>query len=339
MTITHDFKLTGSARKPLLEAIEAFTRVKPTYQGAPSMGYAIYHLGVLDKDGKLHFDCDLQEIMDCVTYLEECGFASTTEHETDEEVSLEEEVSSETNAIAENETESIESVDKSDDGIGVESDCESADEEYTEDFDDEECECEDLPSFPKNIVPDTITLEFNAEGVHPHVLHSLLNSKNSLIDAALGNDACFQHEYGTDGLPLTELPIEFTDENTVKFEWLKWGTDSDVILAWSAFLVAALKFCKTERRVNPFDEVYENEKFYFRGLIAKLGLNGPENKAYRRLLMRNLKGNSAFLNAEGYAKWKAKYGSKNRGEQTENAQTEDTQTISEDCEMTEAAGQ
>ena len=69
MTKTHEFHLTGAARKPLIEAIESFANVKGVYQGAPKFGYAFYGVGVLDKEGSLHFDCDAQVIMDCVTWL------------------------------------------------------------------------------------------------------------------------------------------------------------------------------------------------------------------------------------------------------------------------------
>jgi len=78
MTKTHEFNLTGAARKPLIEAIESFAKVKGVYQGAPKFGYAFIGIGVLDKSGALHFDCDLQVIMDCVTWLEQCGFACDT---------------------------------------------------------------------------------------------------------------------------------------------------------------------------------------------------------------------------------------------------------------------
>ena len=81
MTRTHAFNLKGAARKPLIEAIEGFARVKGVYQGAPKFGYAFYGIGVLDKEGSLHFDCDMQVIMDCVTHLEDCGFACDTAFE------------------------------------------------------------------------------------------------------------------------------------------------------------------------------------------------------------------------------------------------------------------
>ena len=67
MKRTHEFNLTGPARKPLIEAIEGFAKVKAVYQGAPKFGYAFYGIGVLDKDGVLHFDCDTQVIMDLIT--------------------------------------------------------------------------------------------------------------------------------------------------------------------------------------------------------------------------------------------------------------------------------
>ena len=81
MRKSHAFNLTGAARKPLIEAVESFTGVKGVYQGAPKFGYAYYGIGIIDKAGTFHFDCDVQVIMDCVTWLEQRGFLPTKNFE------------------------------------------------------------------------------------------------------------------------------------------------------------------------------------------------------------------------------------------------------------------
>jgi hypothetical protein len=157
-----------------------------------------------------------------------------------------------------------------------------------------------------NDVPDTITIELPALNVKPEILTALLNSKNSLIDAALGEDAAWEHEYGTDGLPLGDLPIEFAD-GKVRFEWLRFGADSDAVAAWSAFLATACKFSKTAKRVTAKDGLVENQKFAFRTFMVKLGMNDADNKWVRRYLLRNLEGDTAFATPESKAKWQAKH--------------------------------
>lgn len=74
----HAFHLTGAARKPLVEAIEDFTKVKGVYQGAPKFSYTFCGIGVLDRNGALNLDCDLQIIVDLITWLENCGFECST---------------------------------------------------------------------------------------------------------------------------------------------------------------------------------------------------------------------------------------------------------------------
>jgi hypothetical protein len=147
-------------------------------------------------------------------------------------------------------------------------------------------------------------------------LINLINGKKTLILKALGSN-------GTGN-----LPIEFTTENMVKFEWLKlenqaensensaentaltFGTIGDrnsVLTAWTEFLSAAVKFSKKANKVTATDKNVENEKFAFRCLLVKIGLKGAEFKVVRKTLLRNLSGDSAFATPESKAKWEKKY--------------------------------
>jgi len=145
-------------------------------------------------------------------------------------------------------------------------------------------------------VPDTITIEVPFTG-NEEILRSLLQSKATLITAAIGED-------GTG-----ELPIEFED-GKAKFEWLRFGVDSEIVAAWSAFLCAAVNFSKKAKRVTAKDGAVENEKFQFRAFLVRLGMNDAENKAHRKTLLRNLKGDAAFATAASKEKWLAKHGSR-----------------------------
>lgn len=156
---------------------------------------------------------------------------------------------------------------------------------------------------------ETITIEIPLGIANPDILRSLLESKATLIAAALGED-------GTG-----ELPIEIED-GKAKFEWLRFGTDSEVVQAWSAFLCKAIKFAKTAKRVTAKDKAVENEKFAFRTFMVKLGMNDADNKANRKILLRNLTGDSAFATPESKAKWQAKHGSNKNKEVADNADAE-----------------
>jgi hypothetical protein len=159
--------------------------------------------------------------------------------------------------------------------------------------------------------PRTIAIELPATNVKPEILTALLNSKASLIETALGEDCAWQKEYGTDGLPLCDLPIEFDNgAGKVRFEWLKYGADSEAVKAWSEFLAAAVKFCKTANRITAKDAPVENQKFAFRTFLVKIGLNDTEHKQTRKYLLRNLAGDSAFATPESKQKWLEKHGAK-----------------------------
>jgi hypothetical protein len=162
------------------------------------------------------------------------------------------------------------------------------------------------PNYGEVAAPETIAIELPAMNVKADILRDLLNSKNSLIDAVLGADCAWEHEFGTDGLPLCDLPIEFTDD-TVKFEWLRFGADGDTIKAWSAFLAAAVRFSKTAKRVTAKDSEVSNPKFAMRTFLVKLGMNGMEDKWCRQRLLQNLSGDSAFATSESKERWQAKH--------------------------------
>lgn len=166
-------------------------------------------------------------------------------------------------------------------------------------------------------VPDSITIEvpFAGDG---EILRSLLQSKASLIQKALGEDAFWyspESEYSPEnpggwyGPAPTEniLPIEFTDD-TVSFEWFKFGVYGSILAAWEAFLCAAVEFSKTAKHVTAKDKPVESEKFAFRNFMVKIGMNDAGNKAHRKTLLRNLTGDAAFATKASKEKWLAKHG-------------------------------
>ena len=328
MTKSHAFNLTGAARKPLIEAIEGFANVKGVYQGAPKFGYAFYGIGVLDKEGTLHFDCDLQVIMDCVTWLEQCGFAcdTTPSDQSETEIPV---FPEQPHEDWENCAEDFREIDGFPpkrkgimDIIVDELNANETDGGHWERLHSApQMECGDgrwrnldgtytsAAQAETGNTPDTVTIEvpFTSCGDLTRAkenLAALLQSKATLIKAALGED-------GTG-----ELPIEFTGD-TVKFEWLRFGTDSEIVRAWSAFLCAAVKFAKKAKRVTAKDGVVENEKFHFRAFMVRLGMNDAENKTHRKLLLRNLTGDAAFATAESKTRWQAKHLKRNEEVETD----------------------
>ncbi len=111
-------------------------------------------------------------------------------------------------------------------------------------------------------------------------LEKIVASKATLIKKALGAEA---------------LPIEKTDTK-IKFPWFRLNGDSGEAEAYSAFITGLCSIAKEQKRVTAKEKPVENEKFAFRVFLIRLGFIGDEYKAARKLLMKNLTGNSAFKN-------------------------------------------
>lgn len=137
--------------------------------------------------------------------------------------------------------------------------------------------------FEEPETPDQLTIEiplegFTEEGISN--LEKLIASKANLIKKAIGAEA---------------LPIGRT-ETTLKFPWFKFPTESDEIAAYSRFIGALCAAAKDQKRVTAREKNVDNEKFAFRVFLIRLGFVGDDYKAARKILLRNLSGNSAFKN-------------------------------------------
>jgi hypothetical protein len=109
-------------------------------------------------------------------------------------------------------------------------------------------------------------------------LKRLVESKSSLIKKALGTDC---------------IPI-ITNEETISFPWFQGELTSDEVKAYTCFITALSELAKTQQRVNATEKEVENEKYAFRCFLIRLGFVGTEYKAERKILLKNLSGNSAF---------------------------------------------
>jgi hypothetical protein len=130
---------------------------------------------------------------------------------------------------------------------------------------------------------DTLTIEMPLDGFTDSALENLerlIASKESLIKKAIGVD---------------KLPIERT-ETTIRFPWFRFGIEPEELSAYSRFIGALCAAAKEQHRVTAKDKPVENEKFAFRVFLIRLGFVGDEYKTARKILLRNLSGNSAFKN-------------------------------------------
>ena len=120
--------------------------------------------------------------------------------------------------------------------------------------------------------------------------------KESLTDTALENlqkiiankQTLFQCAFRTDN---TE--IEITEEK-INFTWFSYTADGDVIAAYTQFISRLCDMARDAKRVSSKPTETDNDKYDFRCFLLRLGFIGKEYKTARKILLRNLTGNSAF---------------------------------------------
>ena len=128
---------------------------------------------------------------------------------------------------------------------------------------------------------DSLTIEMPLVGFTDTALENLnrlIAGKAALIKKAIGADS---------------LPVERT-ETTLKFPWFKFGIDSATVAAYSRFIGALCAAAKGQKRVTGREKAVENEKYAFRVFLLRLGFVGDDYKEARKILLKNLSGNSAF---------------------------------------------
>lgn len=89
------------------------------------------------------------------------------------------------------------------------------------------------------------------------------------------------------------LPIDVTDEQ-IGFPWFPFTQDADEAQAYTEFIVKLCEMARRQKRVMSIAADTDNDKYTFRCLLLRLGFIGNEYKAARKILLKNLKGNSAF---------------------------------------------
>lgn len=98
----------------------------------------------------------------------------------------------------------------------------------------------------------------------------------------------FQRAFRTDR---TEIKIT---EEKINFSWFSYTTDSDEIAAYTQFSSRLCDIARDAKRVSSKPTETDNDKYAFRCFLLRLGFIGKEYKTERKILLRNLTGNSAF---------------------------------------------
>jgi len=132
-----------------------------------------------------------------------------------------------------------------------------------------------------------LVIEVPLTGFTPDKLENLIKlikAKETLLRIALGAG---------------DLPVQQT-ANTLRFPWFSLeGSVQDNGDKVKAYTMLVEKLCVAamqQKRVTAKEKPVENEKFAFRVFLIRLGFVGDEYRIVRKILLKNLSGNSAFKN-------------------------------------------
>ena len=169
---------------------------------------------------------------------------------------------------------------------------------------------------------DETTVSLPVEGMTAEGLKNLIfltHSKQYLINRAFAEEVFRIPAELAEALGGTEVPDAETFLQTfqshaegcrgVSFQdgkatfTLPTADDPDMIKAFTHLTAAMVQQAKEQKRISPKETIEENEKYYMRIWLLRLGFGGKEGKEVRDLLMKKLKGNSAFRTDENRQRW------------------------------------
>ena len=114
-----------------------------------------------------------------------------------------------------------------------------------------------------------------------------------------------------ENIPLEQV-IQIAEEESI--EGLAFGEDriffcgfplnEDEARAYAELAACMAKTAKEAKRVSPKATIEENEKYYMRVWLVRIGLGGKDGKDTRKVFLSRLKGHTAFRTEEDKEKWK-----------------------------------
>ena len=299
------FELNIADRKTLANRMEELTGIHPYYTRAPLYAYDIGNY-TIDRDGNLLVEPENADAELLTTLLNE-GLIRGGEsiESTDEQP----ENTEPTENLAEEPVAEAEPDDTAED-----------------EPDAEESESEEQPEE----VPLDLELAFPTSqhnGVSLRNLVNLIYSRGRLISKATGghfhvetdlvetlrDDSCtytvanfiealksYEAQCGTamEGLVITEEKVSFTGFQT--------ASDYDHLTAFGHLAILMNQQAISQKRIQAKDVNDENEKYALRTWLLRLGMNGPDFKETRKILMENLSGHAAFRTDEEAQKFLAR---------------------------------
>ena len=271
------YNVTGNDRKALVQVIGETLGIKPVYMKVPTCAYKIGNITV-SRDGEMIWDglTDNGTIRKIIDALSSAGYKA-----------------------AEGDLPEPEDVE------------ESTAEEGTE-------VTVSLPVGGHNgaTLRNLVNLVFTRAGLINRALGTDLSAEKGLCDALSESEGIstaedflrvitgYEKENGT-----ALSGIAFTPER-ITFSTLPEDSAAEKIRAFTELVSMMNRQAMEQKRIQAKAVNEENEKYALRIWLTRLGMNGPEFKETRRILMENLSGNAAFRTEADKQRWMERQGQK-----------------------------
>ena len=154
-------------------------------------------------------------------------------------------------------------------------------EEQTEDIFVHHCEHDAKEKVAEELEQDKLAIAVPNVGFTDEALDNLqklMTAKKTILQHA------FQCE---------DLKIKIIAEKVI-FDWFPFTTEPDEVDAYTEFVSKLCNLAQSVKRVQGKEKQSDNEKYTFRCFLLRLGFIGDEYKNARKILIKNLTGNSAF---------------------------------------------
>ena len=282
------YNVSGEQRKAMVKVIAETTGVQAKYMRTPTYAYEIDYFTVT-RDGTLEFSdrSDSEEVEAVLEALGAAGF----------------------------------------EGIGDTTEAPEQAQETPTAADTEPQESENT-SEDRDTVELTVTLPMARHtGLTLRNLINLIYTRAELLNKALGtafrvdeglvkalqNDACvltlerlfetveaYENQHGKAANGLVIEPDKLT------FSTLPETEDPTVLRTFTTLCAMMNKQAIAQQRIQAKAVSADNEKYAMRIWLLRLGMNGPEYKDERRILMKNLSGHCALRTEEDKERWQQK---------------------------------
>ena len=286
-----NYNVTGSDRKDLVQVIGQAIGVKPVYMKVPTCAYAIGDITV-DKEGSMIWDerTDEATIQKISKALAAAGF--TAEHSQQE--------AEEQPAPEATESEPVE--------LTV-----------------------SLPTtrHTGNTLRNLVNLVYTRAGLINKALGTRFAAEKELTEVLAEAEwiytaedfrlalASYEEEHGPALTGITITP------ETITFSTLPETNKPETIKAFTELVAMMNKQALEQKRIHAKVVNEENEKYALRIWLTRLGMNGPEYKGTRKVLMENLSGHAAFHTEADKQRWMERQAEKRAAAKTAEEVTEE----------------